>query len=251
MRVAPQNSEISIATMREGLKHLSYPPLEVDRRVLIIDQAETLNRFAANALLKTLEEPQQCVIIALISASPRTLLPTLRSRLKIIRFAPLPEGERAKLEQCSRLKLALLDQLPREAALPTALEVPRDRLLKLLRQQFAQGNETPGARALARWQLGGLLHGDEEAEQVHWLILITLLRDLYYLGHRLDDREITNQEILAELKEIAAASSLARIEQLFYKARVSYRNMIERYANRRITIEDFLCTVEESEWAPR
>jgi DNA polymerase-3 subunit delta' len=59
-------------------------------KVFIIEQAETMNPQAQNALLKTLEEPAGRTAIILISDSPGSLLATIRSRCQLLRFQPLP-----------------------------------------------------------------------------------------------------------------------------------------------------------------
>lgn len=58
-------------------------------RIVIIDPADDMNRNAANALLKTLEEPPAKVLFILISHSAGRLLPTIRSRCQTLRFKPL------------------------------------------------------------------------------------------------------------------------------------------------------------------
>ena len=58
----------------------------------IIDAADDLNANAANAVLKTLEEPPARGMLFLISHAPGRLLPTIRSRCRRLRFAP-PEAE--------------------------------------------------------------------------------------------------------------------------------------------------------------
>lgn len=58
-------------------------------RVVIIDSADELNSSAANALLKVLEEPPANAMLLLISHQPARLLPTIRSRCRMLRFAPL------------------------------------------------------------------------------------------------------------------------------------------------------------------
>ena len=55
----------------------------------IIDDAESLNIPAQNALLKTLEEPPGHAIIIMVSASERALLDTVRSRTRTVRFPAL------------------------------------------------------------------------------------------------------------------------------------------------------------------
>ena len=56
-------------------------------RVAIVDQVDDLNPSGANALLKTLEEPPAQAILLLISSRPAALLPTIRSRCRLLRFA--------------------------------------------------------------------------------------------------------------------------------------------------------------------
>jgi DNA polymerase-3 subunit delta' len=58
-------------------------------RVVIVDSADELNPNAANALLKSLEEPPQRALFLLISAEPSRLLPTIRSRCRRLDLAPL------------------------------------------------------------------------------------------------------------------------------------------------------------------
>jgi DNA polymerase-3 subunit delta' len=64
-------------------------------RVAIVDTADDLNPSGANAVLKTLEEPPERGIIFLISHRPGALLPTLRSRCRMLRLAPPGEAETA------------------------------------------------------------------------------------------------------------------------------------------------------------
>lgn len=73
---------VNLSTHRNGM------------RVILIHPAETMNVNAANALLKTLEEPPQHTLIVLISHQPQFLLPTVRSRCLKIVF-PIPAAEEA------------------------------------------------------------------------------------------------------------------------------------------------------------
>jgi hypothetical protein len=60
------------------------------RRVVVIDSIDDLERGGANALLKNLEEPPAGTIFLLVSHAPGQLLPTIRSRCRLLRFEPLP-----------------------------------------------------------------------------------------------------------------------------------------------------------------
>ena len=63
------------------------------RRVVIIDSADEMNPNSANAILKLLEEPPARTVLLLISHQPSRLLPTIRSRCRELRLAPLPPAE--------------------------------------------------------------------------------------------------------------------------------------------------------------
>lgn len=58
-------------------------------RVVILDEAHTLNRHGQNAILKILEEPPARVLILITVTSPGALLPTIRSRCRVLQLAPL------------------------------------------------------------------------------------------------------------------------------------------------------------------
>ena len=81
-----------------GFFHLSAA--EGGRRVVIVDAADDMNPQAANALLKMLEEPPARATLLLISHRPSGLLPTIRSRCRVLRLAPLTSQDMGRaLEQ--------------------------------------------------------------------------------------------------------------------------------------------------------
>jgi DNA polymerase-3 subunit delta' len=61
-------------------------------RVVIVDGAEWMNRSAANAVLKILEEPPPATVLILTSSAPGRLLPTIRSRCRRLELSPLPDA---------------------------------------------------------------------------------------------------------------------------------------------------------------
>lgn len=63
-----------------------------NRRVILVDAIDDMERGAANALLKSLEEPPETTIFLLVSHAPGRLLPTIRSRCRTLMFAPLDDG---------------------------------------------------------------------------------------------------------------------------------------------------------------
>ena len=83
---------VRLDQIREITQFLSRPPLQAAQSVVVIDQAETMPEAAANALLKTLEEPGRATLI-LIAPSVESLLPTLVSRSQRIPFYRLSQSD--------------------------------------------------------------------------------------------------------------------------------------------------------------
>jgi len=86
--IEPEGPQIKIDESREVIEFLNLQGL-TKRRVVVIDQAQTLNLQAANSLLKTLEEPPAETYFFLIAPSVAGVLPTIRSRSRIVTFKPL------------------------------------------------------------------------------------------------------------------------------------------------------------------
>jgi DNA polymerase-3 subunit delta' len=89
--VEPDGAFIKVGQVRELQRELSLVANEGGRRVALIVGADRLRLEAANALLKTLEEPPTGATLLLVAESSEALLPTLRSRTVRLRHAPLPE----------------------------------------------------------------------------------------------------------------------------------------------------------------
>jgi DNA polymerase-3 subunit delta' len=136
-------------------------------RVVIVDSADELNVNAANALLKSLEEPPPRALFLLVSSQPSRLLPTIRSRCRRLDLAPLePEDLRRAAEAAMRAadvdppapeQWAELERLA-EGSVRTALQLANGGvdLYRRVAQIFARLPDVdwPAAHALAD-QLSG------------------------------------------------------------------------------------------------
>lgn len=88
---------ITVEEVRRLGAFLSLSRPDGGRRVVIVDAADEMNQNAANALLKLLEEPPRDVTMLLVCHRPRAVLPTIRSRCRVLRCRQLdpPEVSRA------------------------------------------------------------------------------------------------------------------------------------------------------------
>jgi DNA polymerase III subunit delta' len=88
VRPDPKDPADVVVTVTEAA---ALTPMEAGRKVIVLDDAELMNRHAANALLKTLEEPAERTVLILLCADVSQLPGTILSRCQWVRFGPLPE----------------------------------------------------------------------------------------------------------------------------------------------------------------
>lgn len=81
-----REKEISISQVRDALERLKFFPYELKTKFCIVKKAQKMNTEAANALLKSLEEPSASAVFTLFADSIESLLPTIVSRCAILRF---------------------------------------------------------------------------------------------------------------------------------------------------------------------
>lgn len=115
-RRSPETQDISIDQVRTlVLARAAYAPHEGRAKVFVIRRAEELSVSAANALLKTLEEPGARTHFVLLTSQPDALLPTILSRTLRVRFAPLPDDVVAELLQARGIEPARAKEVARLA----------------------------------------------------------------------------------------------------------------------------------------
>lgn len=91
--VIPKANTIKVNSIRDIRKESAYAPVGGRKKIFIILDAEEMNDEAANALLKTLEEPHADTVLILTSSNTASLLPTIISRCQHLRFDPLTEDD--------------------------------------------------------------------------------------------------------------------------------------------------------------
>lgn len=95
LSVSPEsiNKPIRIDAVRKLIDFLVLSPSLKSRRIVMIHPADALNIFAANSLLKTLEEPAPSALLLLVTDRPAVLPPTIRSRCQSLRFSNQTQSE--------------------------------------------------------------------------------------------------------------------------------------------------------------
>jgi DNA polymerase III subunit delta' len=87
------STQIRIEQVRDLCQDLALTSHQGHGKVAIVTPADSMNRFAANALLKTLEEPPPATVLVLVAAQPSRLPPTVRSRCQLVHVAAPSRAE--------------------------------------------------------------------------------------------------------------------------------------------------------------
>ncbi len=199
--------EIVVDDTRAVSAFLRLTPAEGGWRVVVIDGAEFMNRNAANAVLKMLEEPPPRAVLLLTCAAPGRLLPTIRSRCRRLGLQPLGPAEMAQalaeylpeLETAERARLAELAAGSPGRALLLAEEKGLQ-LAALAEEVLAAIPSLPKLRAVTiAEQLGG------RAED-RFTPFMTLLRD--GLGERVRRAARGSPDRLTALRPLAEWAEL-------------------------------------------
>ena len=181
--VEPEGEAILIDQIRELRGDLHLRPFEAPRRAYLIREAETMGRDAANALLKSLEEPPEYAVFVLVCHDRARLLPTIDSRCQHIRFRTpsaaaiaqaLGGGEEA--ERIARLSRGDLDVARRlhtdtgarqrfERAFDLARDAAIDDALRRRRRRGRGDVRGPRGGRHGRGAGGGRDRGDARADR--------------------------------------------------------------------------------------
>lgn len=112
---------ITVDQIREMIRRLSTKPTLGERRAIVVDPADDMEKGAVNALLKALEEPPAGTYFLLVTHQPGRLLPTIRSRCRVLRFALLAPDA---LDAMLRAEVPEADDPSRAAAIAAAQGSP-------------------------------------------------------------------------------------------------------------------------------
>ncbi len=191
---------------REIESRFIYRPLIGRQKIVVMDNVDLLRREAANALLKTIEEPPPDSLIVLVSSRPEALLPTIRSRCQEIRFAPLALD---LVEEAVRRRRGLSEKDARFLAVisggrlglaleaePEALRAERAGYLRLVSPDSLES--TSGLLAVCE-----AVGKSDEAETALGC-LTAWFRDLLVVKVGGDRSRLVNSDCLAELDALAA-----------------------------------------------
>ena len=208
-------------------------------RVCIINPAEAMNANAANALLKTLEEPGADSLIMLVSSESSKLTATIRSRCQLINFTP-PSSEASEIwlkEQGVKDDLQLLLGLSSYAPLEAMVYVSENRLQ--LRTEFL--NEFLGLKTGVQnpLQMADKWYKKAPGHCVQWMM--SWVMDLIRLKSTSTVPRLMNRDVQEHLQPLAKQLNLKNLFVMLDKCQTSNRQLSTQ-VNVQLMMEDLFIT---------
>ncbi len=196
--------QISIQQMRLARSRAQLRPLKGRWRVFLIDRLDRAGAQAADALLKTLEEPPEHLALFVTAANPFDLPPTIRSRSVIFWMTPLSESEmqeaaRALGWEDAERRIALAGGCPGVAAALDLEEYGKRRALALAMLESAASTAS-----FAQWVKAsqGLLASKTEKMSRYAPVMYGLLEDVLTVQN--GGAKLRNEDLRARLEKLAA-----------------------------------------------
>jgi len=232
-------SRLKIEQVRDLQRQLALTPVEGNWRVAILRRFEEATTSAANALLKTLEEPPPYVVLAVLASDASHLLPTIVSRCQQVSLSPLPVrvvrqalikrwgADPDQAELLAHLSGGRLGWAVRTLKDDTALQRRAQRLDDLARLLTASTTE--------RFRYAERIARDSDAVQETLDLWVGWWRDVLLLAAGAD-APLTNVDRQSVLRDHARRFGLERSAAMVEALR-SAADRLQRNANARLTLE--------------
>ncbi len=232
-------ANLKIDQVRDLTHRLTMTPVEARRQVAILSRFEEATPSAANALLKTLEEPASYVVLIVLAREADLLLPTIVSRCQHVPLRPLPVRvvERALVERwgATAQDAELLAHLSSGRLGWAVRNLEDDEAMARRTARLDDLNRLIRASVIKRFDYAEGLARDPVAIQETLDLWITWWRDVLLVASGAD-APLTNVDRQDEVRDQAQRLDLATITAMIKALRSSLQKL-QRNANRRLTLE--------------
>jgi DNA polymerase-3 subunit delta' len=259
----PGRATIGVETVRALEEDIATAPTVSARKVYIIDRSEKLTVQAQNALLKTIEEPPEYVMLILICSNPALLIDTVRSRITRLDFARnSPEevltayragrGDKGELSRDDeRFVVSYADGI-----IGRALQLNDFGLFGRLREELLDAlSALEGRASVFRRRFTELFTAKENADQKEFLFfeLTSFLRDLMLSARFGAGAPLQNEQFRDKIEELSALTGCHGWEKMLDKTAEAYKLMGQN-VNFRMMIAnlaaDLIETVKKDDKSP-
>ncbi len=238
----PDGKSIKIEQIRSFQRELNLKPLEAPRKICMIEEADTMTVGAANALLKTLEEPRGDTLLILLSAQPNRLLETIRSRCQPLPFTRHPNSRiQAELEKQLGIDsseshvLAALS----EGSFKKAFGKDRELYLEQRRELLKTLTGLSSGSILPILDFAEKLAADKTILPDILEIFQAFYRDVLMTLHGRSDEELVNLDLKDKVHRVSGCESVTTVLTKL-DALIEVRRQLDRNVNRQLAMEVLL-----------
>ncbi len=220
-----KSTDILVDTVRNMKKEIYIKPYAAERKVYIVPNADTMNVYAQNSLLKVLEEPPEYCTIILLAENSNLFLPTILSRAPILKFFPLSKAEvREYLTENNRGfdadRIDIAVNMCR-GSIGKAKELLENSETDALRRELTECIfSLLGGKRKSIYELTLLLKQNKDEFEFMESVMQGIFRDLLYIKNTESHTEITNQDKLIKLHKLAdsmGSSGPIRLNEILFK----------------------------------
>jgi len=248
-RVVSGKKSIGVDAIREIESDINIKPFQGDRKIYIIDKADTMTPQAQNALLKTLEEPPRHAVILLLADNISNMLPTVLSRCQQIKIPRLSPSHIADIIE-KRL------EIPRRQAMVFAKlsEGIPGRALELAASQEYQQLREDVLELIQKLAHAGMIEAMgytrffEERRDMVGIVLDLLelwFRDILVYKETRGIKLIINMDKIATLESLSKIFTSKAIHGMIEKVEET-RKMLRYNTNFQMAIENMLLKIQGS-----
>lgn len=239
---------IKVDQIREDIERIVYlSPYESMFKIFILDNAERMNFNAQNAFLKTLEEPPINSVIILVTSLMDLIIPTVRSRCRIVNFNRLSEKEIrdyfSGLEEYNSEELKLISKIS-EGSIGRGIEIDRDFLKS--REEYIQKLLNADASEPATIfdfaeQVQKLSKGSDISRLKQFFDIISVwISDSVSVKAGIDKNHLINTDMSELLEQFVKDRELKDLLNKFNVIEESWNNIVVYNANKQLTVENLL-----------
>lgn len=235
--IQPDGAFIRIKEIRELQEQMMFRPAEGRKRVFIILEADRMNSAAANALLKTLEEPTGSNTLVLVTARPHQLPLTVLSRCQRIKFQPLRSEEMIRV-----LEERFSVEAPTAVTLAAISGGSLGKALEMKESDFAARREEMIdklaliATPLDFYPVLAGMGNDRDLVLEGLETMKTYFRDILVFSETGDDRQVFNRDRIEAISSAAGRSSKQELLNSLKIINAAVR-ALEQNANRQLLLE--------------
>ncbi len=233
--IRPDGAQIKIDQIREMQQQIVFQPLEGPRKIYILTNTERLNDAAANAILKTLEEPPTASTLMLLTENIETIILTIRSRCQIIPLYPMHTKE---LTTELTKRFSVDDETASSAAILSNGIVGK--AITLIENGFSANRQVPDILSetdpMAAFRIAEQLEDNLESLDE----LISWYRDLLFLQQEAPIELLTHPNAIDDLKELVKRYSRLRVERAI-KNVLETKSLIQNTYVTKITALEVMC----------